>query len=216
MLLLLGLLAPSQTLARAHSASCRRSASAHPKRRGRACPRPARAKIHARHGTERSGAGPAVTKTKVSTDATAGSSASPRLQAARSQLTATCADGSEPAPLGEETFACGDGSEPSCKDGSSFEPSSDGSKLLCDAAPGPGSGSGEVGVTCAEGAEPVGGGDGSASCEATGEPSAESGGEASGEAGSEGSGEAGGEAGSPASVAIQLRAGPSPHAASAS
>jgi len=54
---------------------------------------------------------------------------------------ARCEDASSPVSAGDGQFSCDDESEPVCEDGSEPTPSSDGSRLLCDAgAPGKGEG----------------------------------------------------------------------------
>jgi hypothetical protein len=138
----LGLAAATPALAKAHRSACRPSSSAHGKSHRRACAKsPHKAKVHARHGSRRHGAQPAVTKAK--TEAPTKRGGTKVGSRTSSPEPASCEDGGSPVERQDEVFECEDGSEPGCDDGSEMTVSSDGSTLLCSGTP-PADGAGEA------------------------------------------------------------------------
>jgi hypothetical protein len=205
-LLLLGLLSPPRALARAHR-SARRATHVASTRCGSAHARSKRHQAHACATSPSSGRPArrsAHRRPAAHVLSPAALQATPAAAPTAVSPPSSCANGEEPARVGDEVFECQDGSEPICEHGLSWALSKDGSKLVCVPALPTDQGSSEgqceaSSPTCdsvpGTGCE-AGGGEGTPSCE-------------------DGS-EASGEAEDPPSASAQRLGGPSMQLASGS
>jgi hypothetical protein len=181
--LLLGVISPPRALARAHrsarrathvsSTGCRSAHAPSKRHHAHACAKSPSSGRHARRSARRHPAAHVLSAAALQ--------ATPAPAPPAGNPPSSCANGDEPARVGDEVFECEDGSEPICEHGLSWALSKDGSKLVCVAGLPTEQGSSEAqceasSPTCdsapGTGCE-AGGGEGSPPCEDAGEASGE-------------------------------------------